>query len=70
MGKMKEQWEAQRTQGMEEAYDKSHLMSPQFNGMTSEDMNQMAEDLAKPSKTSQKSAKRGTFMPKNAKAPF
>ena len=67
MGKMKELWEAQNASGQYENYDNSHLKSPQF---TSEDMNQMAEDLKEPSKTSKKSAKRGTFMPKNAKAPF
>jgi len=67
VGKMKELWEEQRTGGMEEAYDKSHLKSAQF---TSEDMNQMAEDLKKQSAQAKKSAKRKSFMPKNAKAPF
>lgn len=67
MGKMKELWEEQNASGMAEAYDNSHLKSPQF---TSEDAQQMSEDMKKQSAASKKAAKRGTFTPKNAKAPF
>ena len=50
--------------------DKDHWKGHQWSQMTSEDLQQASEDLKKPSAQSKKSAKRKSFMPKSAKAPF
>lgn len=50
--------------------NKDHWKGPQLSKMTSEDMQQMSEDLKKLSPASKRAAKRGTFTPKNAKPPF
>ena len=50
--------------------DKDHWKGHQWANMTSEDLQQASEDLKKPSEKSKRSAKRKSFMPKNAKAPF
>lgn len=50
--------------------NKDHWKGPQLSKMTSEDAQQMSQDLKKLSPASKKAAKRGTFMPKTAKPPF
>ena len=50
--------------------DKDHWMGHQWSKMTSEDLQQASEDLKKPSAQSKKSAKRKSFTPRSAKAPF
>lgn len=55
---------------MVEKNNKDYLKGRQIAKMTSEDMQQMSQDLKKMSLNSRRAAKRGTFMPKKAKPPF
>lgn len=49
---------------------KDYLKGRQIARMTSEDMQQMSQDLKKMTPTAKRAQKRGTFMPKRAKKPF